>query len=221
MAARYGTDVALYEIWNEPNGATFWKPGTAQSTWPGQYADLLRYAHAGLRAGNPAVKIAAMNMNRGYVSGWMNEVYDALEAAVGVPACQDANYFYDVISVHPYALTHSPNFAAGGDDIADAWGGSIGRSFLDYRRTRELVHTREGVWKDMFMGEFGYNTDGSTNNGPVADALRATYVPMAFDNVRSDGFVIGLCWYGFHQATAWDIQSNATGTAFAAVPASV
>lgn len=220
MAARYGSDVDLYEIWNEPNGASFWTPGTATSTWPGQYAKVLRYAHDGLKAGDPTVTIAAMNTNRGLVSGWLDDVYDALEADVGVPTCQANGYFYDVLSVHPYALTHAPSLAEGSDDIADSWGGSIGRCFLDYRRARDLVHTREGVFKPVYMGEFGYNTDGSSNNGPVADATRATYVPMAFDLIRDDGFVIALTWYAFDQSTsAWDIDGTATGTAFAAVPA--
>lgn len=218
MAARYGTDVDLYEIWNEPNGASFWNSASAQSAWPAEYAKVLRYAHDGLKAGNAAVRISAMNTNRGLVSGYMNEVYDALEADVGIPTCQANNYYFDVLSVHPYALTHSPSFAAGGDDIADAWGGVIGRSFLDYRRARDLVHTREGVWKDVYLGEFGYNTDGSSNNGPVADATRATYVQMAFDAIRADGFVIGLSWYAWKQATsAWDIDGTLTGAAFAAV----
>jgi len=218
LAGRYGTDVRLYEVWNEPNGNSFWASGSATAAKPGEYADLLRYAHDGLRAGNPDVTISAMNMNRGHVSGWMNEVYDALEADMGVSTCQANGYYYDVLSLHPYCLTHQPNFAAGGDDIADSWGGVIGRSFQDYRRARDLVFTREGVHKDVFMGEWGQNTDGSSNNGPVTDAQRALNIVQAFDLIRADGFVIGLVPYSWHQATsAWDIAGTATGTAFAGI----
>lgn len=217
LATRYGTDVDIYEVWNEPNGAGFWQPGTAQSTWPGQYADLLRYAYTGLKAGNAAVTVAGMNPARPGALGYIGKVYDALEAAVGVPTCQANNYYFDVLSLHPYCLTHSPSVAQGTDDITDSWG-VLGRCFLDYRRSRDLVHTREGVFKDVYMGEFGYNTDGSTNNGPVADSVRAGYVTTAFNLIRADGFVIGLTWYAFDQSSAaWDIDGTLSGDSFAAI----
>lgn len=219
LAGRFGTRIQLYEIWNEPNGNTFWASGSAISQFPTEYAKLLKWGYEGIKAGDPDAQVGGINCSRPLVSGYQNGVYDALESLYGVPACQANNYYFDYLSLHPYDLTHNPTIAKGSDDIADSWGGVIGRCFKDYERARDIVTAREGAPKPIYMGEWGHNTDGSTNNGPVSDAVRATYLTNAFTIIRNDDGVYALTPYAWKQSTAaWDIDGTATETAFINFP---
>lgn len=104
FAARYGRDGSFwaahpeldalpatsYEIWNEPNGAWFWRPEPDAA----RYADMYLRARAAIRASDPAATavVGGLVADTGYV--------EAMYAAR--PELRDA---VDAVGWHPYAPT--------------------------------------------------------------------------------------------------------------------
>jgi len=91
FVARYGTNLAAVEVWNEPNylpnqGSQYWK-----TTNPvGDYIDLLKAAYPAIKAVNAQLPVLA-----GSISGNDRTFLSALYSA-GV------KNFSDAISIHPY-----------------------------------------------------------------------------------------------------------------------
>ncbi|MFZ5893573.1 MAG: cellulase family glycosylhydrolase [Myxococcota bacterium] len=84
LAAHFAGSGVTYEIWNEPNGDTFWKRSAAD------FAALCASATAAIHAADPAAKVCS-----GGVSGFDYRFVDAFLAAGGGAGL-------DAIGVHPY-----------------------------------------------------------------------------------------------------------------------
>jgi len=85
-AAHFKGEGVLWEIWNEPNGANFWRPTPKVE----DYVKLARATYAALKEGDPDCTVLAPAL-----AGWD---FGYIEAAfkLGLLECTD------VISVHPY-----------------------------------------------------------------------------------------------------------------------
>lgn len=92
LAKRYAGRVDDWEIWNEPDIPLFWHPAPDVHA----YARLLKAASAAIRAANPRATIVGGSVTFGNV-GYLKALY-----ADGVQGT------FDVLSVHPYTLTHAP-----------------------------------------------------------------------------------------------------------------
>jgi len=93
VARRYRGSVAAWEIWNEPNEATFW-----QST-PERYVLLMRAAYQGVKRGNPDAVVVG-----GSLSG-ADLTY--LRKLLRLGALQ----WMDVLAIHPYSFGWAPEDA--------------------------------------------------------------------------------------------------------------
>jgi hypothetical protein len=89
-ARRYRGRVRAWEVWNEPNEATFW-----QST-PERYVRLLQAAYEGVKRGDPDAVVVG-----GSISG-ADLVYLRKLFALG------AGRWMDAVSVHPYSWGWTP-----------------------------------------------------------------------------------------------------------------
>jgi hypothetical protein len=106
-----GRDVR-YEIWNEPNTDTFWKPSPNAS----EYGALLREAVAAIRRADPAAKVASGGMAR----------FDLPFLSRAVTPAVAANL--SAIGIHPYR-TGPPETVVADLALAREWAaGALGRS---------------------------------------------------------------------------------------------
>ncbi len=91
LAARYGTQLAAIEVWNEPDQAN--EAYFAGPDKPERYAAVLRAAYPAIKAANPNVPVLAGSLV-GPNGGFLRALY-----AAGIEG------FYDGLAVHYYTLT--------------------------------------------------------------------------------------------------------------------
>lgn len=97
VASRYQGKISAYEVWNEPNGVTFWSPPDASS-----YTELLKAAYPAIKAADPnATVIAGVLGAVGTVPG----VTLSPVTFVAQMYADGAHGFFDALSYHPYQYT--------------------------------------------------------------------------------------------------------------------
>jgi hypothetical protein len=95
VAARYAGKISAYEVWNEPNAATFWNP----SPDPAAYTAMLQAAYPAIKAADPNATVI------GGVVGWVTDYPNlAISPAKYVQGMYDAGAqgYFDALSYHPY-----------------------------------------------------------------------------------------------------------------------
>jgi hypothetical protein len=185
---RFGTRVAGYEVWNEPNLADFWRQGPD----PRQYAALLAEVWTAADAVDPDAQIIGGVLSNNDL-GYMHELSAAL-ADLGGNA--DNRFFYDQLGVHPYAggdgEGYDPREEAGSRDVGTPYG-TKDMTFLGLERLRAQVHADEGIWRHVVVGEFGYDTTPG-NWYFVPEPQRGAYLAAALDRAAAwpwlDGFTV-------------------------------
>jgi hypothetical protein len=88
---RYKGAVKYWEIWNEPNIPTFWKPPSAVD-----YAKLLKAAYMAAKKADPNCVIMGASANETDVN-WLLDI-----------AKNGATTYMDVVSFHPYSMADGP-----------------------------------------------------------------------------------------------------------------
>ncbi len=94
VATRYQGKISAYEIWNEPNGVTFWSPVSAKA-----YTDLLKAAYPAIKAADPDATVI------GGVLGAVGNIPGVSISAVKFVTqmyADGAHGFFDALSFHPY-----------------------------------------------------------------------------------------------------------------------
>ncbi len=94
VAARYSGKISAYEVWNEPNGVTFWSPVSAAA-----YTDLLKAAYPAIKAADPTAQV---------VGGVLGAVRTIPGITLNAPTFVQQMYaagahgYFDALSYHPY-----------------------------------------------------------------------------------------------------------------------
>ncbi|ORB47255.1 hypothetical protein BST42_28155 [Mycolicibacterium rhodesiae] len=94
VATRYRGKISAYEVWNEPNGVTFWSPVSAKA-----YTDLLKAAYPAIKAADPSATVI------GGVLGAVGTIPGVSTSAVKFVDqmyADGAHGFFDALSFHPY-----------------------------------------------------------------------------------------------------------------------
>jgi hypothetical protein len=95
VASRYAGKISAYEVWNEPNAATFWYPAPD----PAAYTKLLQAAYPAIKAADPNATVI------GGVVGWVTDTPNlAISPAEFVRDVYNdgAKGYFDALSYHPY-----------------------------------------------------------------------------------------------------------------------
>ncbi|WP_143030398.1 hypothetical protein [Blastococcus aurantiacus] len=189
LVARFGTDVAGYEVWNEPNYEPFWQQGPD----PAAYADLLKAVWEAVEAVEPDAQIIGGVLSNNDL-GYMSRLTAALVERGGNA---ENRFFYDQLGVHPYAGDESRGFdpgrSAGSADVQTATG-TKDMTFRGIERLRAQVAEDEGIWRDVVVGEFGYSTTPGTFYF-VPEPRRAEYLTEALRLAASWEWLRGFTVY--------------------------
>ncbi len=189
MVARFGTEIEGYEVWNEPNLVDAWEQGPD----PGQYADLLKAVWTAVQDVDPDVTLIGGVLSNNDL-GYMHALSQALAERGGNA---ENGFFYDQLGVHPYAgeqgAGYDPRVVSGQHDVTTQFGVKD-MTFLGLDRLREQVHADEGIWRDVVIGEFGYDTTPG-NWYYVAEPERSEYLSEALRQAASWSWVRAFTVY--------------------------
>jgi hypothetical protein len=189
--ARVGTAVDGYEVWNEPNIVQFWQQGPDA----GQYADLLKTVWTRTKAVAPGAQLIGGMLSNNDL-GYMHQLSAALRARGGNAS---NHFFYDLLGVHPYTggdgVGFDPALPAGSRTVQNTTG-EKDMTFRGVERLRAQVAADEGMWRNVVIGEFGYDTQpGNWYYAP--EPQRSVYLTSALAISSEWSWMRGLTVYGW------------------------
>ena len=177
-AQRYAPfGVATWEIWNEPNVATFWYPRPD----PEAYTALLVRAAAAIRAVEPHSTI---------ISGGLSPASDAANGSqVDVRTFLARVYAagggtaFDAVGLHPYSFPRLPTFPADYN------------TFLTAPALHQLMIDHGDGAKQIWGTEIGAPTEGG--GGAVTEAVQSQIIVQAYQQWTAWKFTGPLIWFSF------------------------
>jgi hypothetical protein len=191
--AHFQGRAASFEIWNEPNLDTFWRPAPA----PAEYAQLLAESYRSAKRAWPDATIVFGGLSEND-AGFLERYY--AEARRLFPDAAAQRYFFDVLNVHPYTDGRSPDQTSP-DAVIDGAFGLVDKNFSGLARMKATMDRNEAGaaagGKPIMLGEYGFSTTGDPSAPAVPDRRRAYFLKRAVALASEMPFVYGLSWYGF------------------------
>lgn len=174
LVGRYGTRVAGWEVWNEPNSEDFWRsPGPVTD-----YVDLVKAAYRSAKAADPRVPIAAGALMHADFA-WTEKLY-----ARGIKG------HFDAFSIHPYSEDRSP---------LRSFSEYKNVSFVDGIPAVRDVMTRYGDERPLWLTELGWSTttvrDAPAWINGVSETMQARYIAEALDQAKNWDYVDVIILY--------------------------
>jgi hypothetical protein len=172
-AARYGSQVAAWEIWNEPNSAGFWAPSPNAAA----YSKLLVLTASAIRKADSGAYIVS-----GGLAPEANDGSDIAQLNFLSQMCSDgALSAVNAIAVHPYSGPVPPNYSASWN----AWQQMENTSPSD----RSILNGCGASTKPLWITEFGAPTNGpgpaSNTNSYVLGATHVTEQLQAYEETQA------------------------------------
>lgn len=140
VAARYGSQIAAYEVWNEPNGVIFYAPVD-----PAGYTRMLKAAYTAIKTANPDAMVLAGSL--GATTNVAGISVTPQRFLADMYAAGAAGYF-DALSYHPYHYTLP--FSAGA--------GTANAPLDQVRKLYELMVANGDGNKQIWATEYGTAT---------------------------------------------------------------
>jgi hypothetical protein len=158
--------VHAYEIWNEPNLASFWAPRPE----PARYAEMLRAAYPVVKAADPGATVVLGGLSKSDFE-YLEDVYRA-----------GGGGYFDAVAVHPYTYGVDPAVAwkgvnAGEDRNRISW-----NAFPAIKEVKATMSAFGDAGKQVWITEFGYST--TSGDGGVSQAEQAEFLVKALRYVR-------------------------------------
>jgi polysaccharide biosynthesis protein PslG len=182
VVSRYKSQgVKHWEIWNEPNINTFWKPAPNAA----QYAAILRPAYLAAKAADSTSFI----LNGGFSPAETNGTNIApIDFLSGMYAAGAKDHF-DALSHHPYCY-------AGTFDCPSTYAPWSAWSQMEETPTnlRGIMTSNGDAAKKIWITEFGAPTSGS---GAVSNAQQGTMLRDAFAIFKTKSWAGPLFWYSY------------------------
>ncbi len=205
VASRYkGYGVHSYEIWNEPNNASYFQPAAN----PALYTAMLKASYVAIKVADPQSRVitggtSPAGSSGGYLSppDFVNGIY-----------VNGGQGYFDAVAHHPYTWPYSPAYP----NQYNAWG--------QLTSIHNMMVAHGDGDKKIWMTEFGSPTGGpgtiassgmTTSEGHadhVTEALQAKVVADAITLSRSMPWAGPLFWYSYMDAgTTSDTVENFFG----------
>ncbi len=194
VAKRYSVmGVQDWEIWNEPNLATFWLPAPS----PHQYTELLKATY-------PAIK--QVEPNATIISGGLGDL-DNNPTSVNQQTflanmySDGAKPFFDALGFHPYSFPALPTYVAN-------WSGWSMMNDIP-NSIRSIMTDNGDASKRIWITEYGAPTNGpgaiatpdnfNLNNSPdhVSEALQSEMLTQSVNIYKNTPWIGGYFWYTY------------------------
>ena len=188
-ALRYGGQgLKVWEIWNEPNIAQFWRPAPN----PVAYAALLRAAYNSLKQVQPGAVVlhGGMSPQIGTADGTMvaqTTFLARVYAAGGGP-------YFDAVAMHPYCYCPEPM-----DPATSKW-----NAFYNLPRLYQVMVDNGNAWKAVWITEIGQPTTGHMS---LTEAQQAHVVEVVYRQMKQWTWLRAVLWY-----TAKESEWRSDGT---------
>ncbi|OOB91892.1 endo-1,4-beta-xylanase, partial [Rathayibacter sp. VKM Ac-2630] len=164
VVTRYKDRVKVWEVWNEPNIPTFWKP----SPDPQRYAEMLSKTYAAIKKIDPDAVVLSAG-----VAGFDNNYMEAMAAA-------GAGASYDGLGLHTFGATNPEA------DESHVWL-SNARSYLARHNPNAKIWITEMAWSTCQLG-------GEACSNPVSEATQASYLSRAYIDAAQQGVASIAWW---------------------------
>jgi len=185
LVKHFGSDVSLYEVWNEYDIGIGMPEPFRKGGSPEDYVKMLKQVYPRLKKLAPKITVIGGACTSGAVHrGWLEEIVKlgALDAC-------------DVLSIHAYNYS-----APAADRTPEAWCGWMQRvheMLRRYNRDREVP---------MFVTEMGWPTHVGKPNS-TSPELSASYLGRLYLLARTLPFLRGVWWYDY-QDDGWNAEHN-------------
>ena len=189
--SRYTPRIKVWEVWNEPNAAWFWKPAPNAAA----YTALLKAAYPAIKAADPT----AMVLSAGLAPSI--DLADGTQIAPetylrSIYAAGGRGYF-DAFNVHPYSFPFMPS------DSTSVWNAWVKMPlFHDI-----MVANGDGA-KKIWSTEFG----APTGNGwrSVTEDTQVAIMNEAFSQIANWSWAGPLLWYSLRDSgtNVGDLEQN-------------
>lgn len=207
LAARYSGRtgngiVGLWSVWNEPNLQLFLTPQYAGKKIVGaaNYAKLYRAAYAGIKAGNPAAKVAIGETSaRGRDKPLAGKSGSVAPGTFAKLLGQEKGLKFDAWAHHPYPT--SPNLPP----LQKVRYPNVTLSTLPQFEAdlKRFFHRSVPVW----ITEYGHETKPGEPHG-VTPAKQAAYAKQALTVAKNDPNVQMFIWFVFRDSAGNPWQSG-------------
>jgi hypothetical protein len=194
LAKEFAGRVAVWELWNEPDG-TFWT-GDGSAT-PAHYAAMLKATYPAIKAQDPGATVI--------VGGLVGHDFDFVEGLYD----NGAGPYFDGVGVHTDTACRidAPGV------VYREESGRIGRfAFTGYREVHATMERHGDGAKGIWMTEIGWNDaadltcDEGANQGTrakgVSAADQAKFLKQAFACVAPDPYVKLMSWFTLQDGVA-------------------
>ncbi len=207
LVGHFGTNVAYYEIWNEPDIHQFWYPQPS----PSEYAVVLHDSDVAIKQVDAHAIVMFGGLSRNDL-GFLQQTYAALDQRYGSSA-RTNGHFFDELCVHPYSAARAPSVYSTSYVYKGPFG-PLDDNFTGFTRLHAFMAGKGEGAKRIYIGEYGFPTAALPNYPAVPDALRARYLTQAYSIAAQATYVDALSWYAFTPSAAdpapWTLLS-ATG----------
>jgi hypothetical protein len=171
LVGRYKHAVHHWEIWNEPDNATFWKPAPN----PREYAALLKTSYRAVKDADPTAKVLS-----GGVSGNAIPFLEEMLAA-------GAGNSFDILALHPYAVPLDPQ--QGRTESSPEVHKLLDVEMNKYRAFLQRHNLARPIW----VTEIGW----PAQNWGLDDEQQANYLAQTYALLLSSGIPERVFWYSF------------------------
>ncbi|MBI3292304.1 MAG: hypothetical protein HYZ73_05795 [Elusimicrobia bacterium] len=199
LVTRYGKQIKYWEIWNEPNDATFWWPRPN----PQEYAELLKVAYQTIKGTDPSAKvlIAAVGPipdEQGDEIEGHEEYYPFMAFAQKAFTVLDGHDAFDIATLHPYRFPKGP-LEPVTIQLADGTRQPV--TFKDELLAYKSLLDQSGRRDDkVWITEIGWlaNDDSHDRSQLVSERQQAEFLQQTYLSVinsRELGFVESIFWF--------------------------
>jgi len=206
VATRYGDVISAYEVWNEPNSASFFQPMD-----PVRYTAILKAVYTTLKGVNGT---GGVDPTSTVIAGALAPIQDFFGLTASPQTFLAAMYaagakgFFDAISVHPYEFNQVLKFSQGG-------GLNVFSALYQVQQMRAIMVQNGDSDKLIWATEYGFQTVldqagvvDPTSNQKQADFIQdfittwraLTYTGPLFIYTTRDGVPGTDTGYGIFQA---------------------
>jgi hypothetical protein len=172
-----------WEIWNEPNQASWWKPKPD----PWAYTSLLRRAYAAIKAADPGATVIGAGLAPAPDASDGSQING--ETFVRQMYWAGAKGNFDALGMHPYNYPVEPMYP---------------HPMNAFSATTPAIHRvmdeNGDGWKKVWLTEYGAPTAGYRS---VSEADQADFLVKAYDQVVLWPWA-GPLFYYMHRDQSWD-----------------